>query len=281
MKRIIAVAMLMTLAHAGFADDAAGAAVAEARQLPPVGTAWCYTSDGHSAGSVTLASVTDGVVTYRMGTGPNAHEIRERVDDYTLINPNRKGTARLLHFPLKTGVQWHDAYDATVTARVGAAGLWQYDYREDATSRVVGTEKLSVAAGTFDTFVVERFIAWTKSNPRALGDGLKGLMQCDSAACAVSGYSKEVLWYAPTVGRAVPRAYVQSGDPNLDRWDSREILKQGASLVTELTAFGPAATCQAAKTHFAYRNPDAPLYGFALHPNNTWEFLMIKSLVID
>jgi hypothetical protein len=55
---------------------------------------------------------------------------------------------------------------------------------------------------------------------------------------------------------------------------SADMLRNAAAFVTELVAYGPGASCQAAPAPLAGRLPSAPAPGFAPLMNDTWEFLM-------
>lgn len=277
---------------AGAADDAAQApapasatveqdsaaapfalAPALARRLPPVGTTWCYSSGPHAGASMTLSAVDGDIATYRLDDAPSQPSIRERIGAYSLIDATRHGERRILAFPLAKGKQWRDDYEQTVTAG-GARMPYRYRLQVKSTSDVTGAERVTTAAGTFDTFVVERNIDWTRSAPKALDDALHG-ERCASPACSVAGVAREVTWYAPSVGRAVLRAYLRGGDFMwLGSGGSADMLRNAAAFVTELVAYGPGASCQAAPAPLAGRLPSAPAPGFAPLMNDTWEFLM-------
>lgn len=227
---------------------------------------------------MTLKSVRSGLASYDLG-GPNATmRIDEQIDTYTPVNATRHGQRQLLVFPLSKGKKWSDEFSENITSHPGGDAEWQYAYHAISQSHVIGTEKRHVGAGTFDTFVIERNTAWTKRDPHSASKMLRA-QHCDDADCTVTGYSKEVFWYAPSIGRAVLRAYSQSGDSDYI-WNRspEEILKDAGSLVTELVGYGRDATCGDPHPPLLARVPSAPWYGFALFMNNTWEFLMQRDV---
>ncbi len=272
----VAIALMCHGLAAGAASDTP---TAQTRTLPAAGTTWCYSvGEGHMS-AMTLKGVHNGIASYDIGpAGAASLKLDEQVDTYTPLNPGRNGERRLMVFPLKQGKQWEDRFDETVTTSLGGGHAWHYRYKAVASSEVIGTEKRQVGAGTFDTFVIARTTSWTKSAP-GTSDAALGDMHCDDRECSVSGYSKEVFWYAPSIGRAVLRAYSQSGFPQSMFDDtSAELLKNASSLVTELAGYGDDATCKATQpTRFA-AVPSAPWFGFALWPNNAWEFHMARDI---
>ncbi|MBT2792758.1 hypothetical protein [Paraburkholderia strydomiana] len=126
-------------------------------------------------------------------------------------------------------------------------------------------------------FVIERKTAWTKHSPRSGSPELRE-QHCDTDDCSVVGYSKEVLWYAPSVGRGVLRAYAQSGDKSVWDYSSDDLIRNASSLVTELVGYGNDAACAKVQPPLLARVPSAPWYGFPLLMNDTWEFLMQRDI---
>ncbi|WP_176051410.1 hypothetical protein [Burkholderia sp. BCC1644] len=274
------VAAAVALAGHGLPAGAAPAATTAAhRTLPAAGTTWCYSVGAGHVSAMTLKAVHAGVARYDIGpAGGTPLALDEHVDTYTPLNPGRNGERRLIAFPLKQGKQWEDRFDETVATTLGGGHAWHYRYKAVASSEVIGTEKRQVGGGTFDTFVIARTTSWTKSAP-GTSDAALGDMHCDDPECTVSGYSKEVFWYAPSIGRAVLRAYSQSGFPPSTFVDtSAELLKNASSLVTELVGYGDDATCKAAQPTRLAAVPSAPWFGFALWPNNAWEFQMVRDI---
>ncbi len=245
-----------------------------ARRLPPVGTTWCYSAGPQVRASMTLTGVDGDVATYTLNDAPSHPALKEQIDAYSEISPERHGERRLLAFPLEQGKQWHDTFDQTVTMG-GPQPRYRYHLRATATSTVAGTERRTTAAGTFDTIVVVRDTQWTRSAPEALADAMHD-EHCATDACTASGASRDVYWYAPALGRAVLRAYLRSGWPELPTSaDPDELLHDSASLVTELVGYGPDTNaCRAAPPAVLGRLPTTPWPGFAALPNDSWEFLM-------
>jgi len=270
--------MYLALCSAQLNATAAEVLTAPSRTLPTTGTTWCYSIGSPQPSTMTLKGVSAGIASYNIG-GPGAiTRIEEQTDTYTSVNATRHGQRKLLVFPLAKDRKWSDEFTEEITSHLGSNAEMQFTYHAISQSHVIGTEKRHVGAGTFDTFVIERNTAWTKSHPRSSSKLLQA-QQCDDADCAVTGYSKEVYWYAPSVGRAVLRAYSQSGDSDFI-WNLSpdELLNNASSLVTELVGYGRAATCGDLHPPLLARVPSAPWYGFPLFMNNTWEFLMQRNI---
>ncbi|QNK00250.1 hypothetical protein [Dyella telluris] len=254
---------------------------AQTRTLPAIGTTWCYSNGGDQPLQLTLKSVDSGVATYEMGNGgPTTVLMKERIDTYTPIRSNSTEQSRKLVFPLIKGKQWTDTVDETVTAPLGSTASWQYHYHAVVTSEVTGTEKRQVGAGTFDTIVIERYTTWTKSNPRS-SDPILHDQRCASESCSVEGVSKEILWYAPSVGRGVLRAYTQTTAAFANYSQRDDILRTASDLVTELVGYGEHQSCAATSPGSLARTPEVPWFGFPLRPNNTWEFMMQRNVAPD
>lgn len=276
-RRIFSAASLIGLCVAQ-CQAATGALSAHARTLPPAGTTWCYSIGFPKAAAMTLKGVSAGIASYDIGDAQAGMHIDEQVDTYTPRNPSRHGVRKLLVFPLATGKQWSDEFDEEVTSHLGRDTQWEYGYHAISQSHVLKTEKRQVGAGTYDTFVIERNTAWTKRNPRSSSSMLRS-MHCDDPACTVTGYSKEVFWYAPSIGRAVLRVYSQGGDSDyLWNREPDQILKDAGALVTELVDYRNDATCDAPHSPLLARTPSSPWYGFAVRENDTWEFLMQRDM---
>jgi hypothetical protein len=269
---------LAIMCHAQWATAASNSSSANARSLPPAGTTWCYSVGSGPVAPMTLKGLESGVANYEVGVGNAPLKIEEKIDTYTPINSSRHGERKLLTFPLAKGKRWSDDFDEIATARLGPDTSWQYHYHAVALSQVIGTEKKQIGAGTFDTFVIERTTTWTKRNPHSSSKMLRA-QHCEDASCTVSGFSKEVFWYAPSIGRAVLRAYSQSGDSNYV-WNRTpdDMLKDAGTLVTELVGYGSDETCKALHPTLLARTPSSPWYGFPLRMNDTWEFLMTRDM---
>lgn len=251
---------------------------AESRILPEPGTVWAYSSDGQKSTQLKLLSVKDGIVNYQFGE----HEIQENLNDYTPVSspePNRK----ILSFPLTLGKEWKGSYQKQIKVPWGEGNEWEYTYKAESSSYIAGIEKITVAGGTFDTLVIERFIHWTKSNPHHNGKPMSE-MTCATKECQVSGYTQETMWYAPSVGRGVLKAVAIAADPRIMPADAQGMLQSGNSLISELTYFGPqpAENQTMAAPKYAHKVSGAAFsQGFPLMMNNTWEFMMIHSPLIE
>lgn len=271
-------AVCLALCNSQLNATAAEVLTAASRTLPATGTTWCYSIGSPQPSTMTLKKVSAGIASYDIG-GPGAiTRIEEQTDTYASVNTTRHGQRKLLVSPLAKDRKWSDEFIEDLTSHLGSDAEWQFTYHAISQSHVIGTEKRHVGAGTFDTFVIERNTAWTKSNPHSSSKLLQ-TQQCDDSDCSVTGYSKEVYWYAPSVGRAVLRAYSQSGDSDFI-WNRSpdELLSNASSLVTELVGYGRAAACGDLHPPLHARVPSAPWYGFPLLMNNTWEFLMQRNI---
>lgn len=277
-KRIIATAFAACLlAAVQSAADASTQLSARNRTLPPPGTTWCYSIGKGQMFPMTLKGLSAGIASYDIGVGHGASVIEEQSDTYTPTNSTRKGSRRLIVFPVVKDQKWSDEFNEELTARLGQDIQWQYTYQAKSLSHVIGSERRRVGAGTFDTFVIERKTAWTKHSPRSGSPQLRE-QHCDTDDCSVVGYSKEVLWYSPSVGRGVLRAYAQSGDKTIWDYSPDELVRNASSLVTELVDYGNDAACAKVQPPLLGRVPSAPSYGFPLLMNDTWEFLMQRDI---
>lgn len=114
-----------------------------------------------------------------------------------------------VQFPLEVGKSWKVRFafnDANVTSRT------------DYTVEVVAFEKIKVAAGEFDSFVLRGRGYWT----------------CESG-CSGSGRAEQTLWYAPAVKREIKltnKSWTTQSSP----WNNNE---------RELIAWEPAAALPA------------------------------------
>lgn len=251
---------------------------AETRKMPEPGTVWAYSSNGKNHRQIQLVAVKDNIVSYRSGD----HDIQEYLNDYTPVSTPESGR-KILSFPLTLGKQWKDSYQKQVKNSWGGNAEWEYTYSAEASSYISGIEKVTVAGGTFDTLVIERFIHWTKSNPHHNGKPMTE-MTCATKDCKVSGYTKEVLWYSPSIGRGVLKAVAISGAPQLVSSGGQEMRQSANSLVSELTYFGPQPQDnQQMPTPQYAREVSASFFtqGFPLVMNNTWEFMMIHNPLIE
>lgn len=250
---------------------------ARSRTLPPPGTTWCYSTGKGQTFPMTLKGLSAGIASYDIGVGSGASVIEEHSDTYTPTNGTRHGWRRLIIFPIVQDQKWSDEFSEVLTARLGHDIQWQYAYQARSLSHVISSEARRVGAGTFDTFVIERKTAWTKRSPHSDSPGLRE-QHCETDECSVYGYSKEVLWYAPSVGRGVLRAYAQSGDKSVWDYSPEDLIRNASSLVTELVGYGNDAACSKAQPPLLGSVPSAPWHGFPLLMNDTWEFLMQRDV---
>lgn len=251
---------------------------AKTRKMPQPGTIWAYSSNGKSHRQITLLSVKDNIVNYRSGDG----DIQENLNEYTPVSTS-EFKRKILSFPLTLGKEWKDSDQKQVKVSWGENAEWEYTYDAEAISYISGIEKITVAGGTFDTLVIERMIHWTKSNPHHNGKPMAEMI-CATPNCEISGYTKEILWYAPSVGRGVLKAVAISGAPQLVSDSGQEMLRSANSLVSELTYFGPQLQDNLPMPTPKYaREVSASLFtqGFPLLMNNSWEFMMIHHPLIE
>ena len=214
--------------QAAFADDSLSA---QARPVPSAAMTWCYSVGTGPATRLRLEEVKSGIAYNKAVTSGVPHRFEERFDTFTSVNATRKGQRTVLAFPLVKDKHWRDAFDETLTSSFGGGRSWQYRYKASADSVVLGTAKIEVGAGSFDTWVIQRSTSWTKSQPRATS-ALPFDVKCGSPACSASGYSRETLWYAPAVGRVILRAYAQSGSaPWLWKQTPEDMLRDATTLV--------------------------------------------------
>lgn len=87
----------------------------------------------------------------------------------------------LFSFPLANGGRWSQSVSATLKSGQGRFPVYVQ-------SRVLGAEKLTTPAGTFDTVVIERSLR--------IGDGETSIWRSDTRQVVTE-------WYAPAVNRSV------------------------------------------------------------------------------
>jgi hypothetical protein len=109
-------------------------------------------------------------------------------------------------WPLEVGKKWGG--DATWPGPPSMAGTWKASFN----SRVVGVEKVTVAAGTFDTVKIER----------------KGRYSTNAHSGSWNGWGGEIIethWYAPAVRRAVKFTYTDTSGARILTKDETELVK--------------------------------------------------------
>ena len=177
---------------------------------------------------------------------------------------------QLLKFPFRVGSTWKDQVRCQGSG--SRPGLdYRYDYQEEAVSEVKALETVETGAGRFQAYRIERMSYWTKSN----ASSAQFTFSDPPEQRAQSGFSKELYWYAPAVGRMVLRARTQRGQKSLDWWDQtpRDFLSGAAVEIVELVAFaGPGQPLAPGRVRQA-RPCQAPFPGFETVLNNSMRFL--------
>lgn len=251
----------------------------DSRIMPNPGTVWRYSFDGKTQRQITLSEVKDNIVIYQAG----ARKVEENLHDFTWVSPeefNRK----ILSFPLTPGKTWKNSYQAQIKVPSPAGQEWEYTYKAKSTSYISAVEKITVTGGTFDTLVIERMIHWTKSNPHYTGTHPESQMVCGGDSCELEGYTSEIMWYAPAIGRDVLKIVEMSGSPMLISRSSQSALKNSNAFISELTGYGSQLTINKPllTMKYAHEIPEnAFIQGFPMMMNNTWEFAMSRHPITE
>ncbi|HBU8522246.1 hypothetical protein HCH17_05620 [Klebsiella aerogenes] len=248
------------------------------RKLPPVDTIWEYTLNGKTSNRLRLIAVKNDIATYRFENSV----IKESIRDYTFFKADHKTPSRrIFSFPLTPGKSWRENIKSVVKAPVGNKEQWQYTYTAETYSLVAGVAKITVAAGTFDTLVIEKTSHWTKSNPEWISPSTSK-MRCVTSDCEISGATKEIFWYAPAAARVILKSAQTGSKASYLLGDSDYLLTSGQKTVmTELIGFGmlPENSIPPEKARYAHPLPPYALsLGFPLLPNDSWEYMMINNL---
>lgn len=248
------------------------------RKLPAVGTVWEYTLNGKTSNLLQLTAVKNGIATYRFDNTV----MKESIGDYTFFKAdNTPPSRRILSFPLTPGKSWRENMTRVVKSPLGKNGQWQYTYTAETYSLVAGVAKITVAAGTFDTLVIEKTSHWTKSNPKWITQS-SSKMRCATSDCEVSGATKEIFWYAPTAGRVILKSAQTGSKASYLLGDSDYLLTSGIKTVmSELIGFGKSSGNSTPPEKAIYAHPLPPYalsLGFPLLPNDSWEYMMINHL---
>src|SRR5262245_36845104 len=173
--------------------DAATAQVADLAGVLP-GDRWVYevtdevTGDLRQTMTVVVLDVSENEINTRLSTR-GAERPRQivfdrnwnRIDDSSWKYKPSDGTG--MQTPLQVGKEWRFENKATSFASGTAMSI-------TGRSKVVGEEKITTIAGTFDTLKVESTIRQVKSND-----------QTKAATLTTQ------LWYAPTINRWVRKTY--------------------------------------------------------------------------
>jgi len=109
-------------------------------------------------------------------------------------------------WPLEVGKKWSGK--ATWPGPASMTGTWKASFE----SKVVGVEKITVAAGTFDAVRIES----------------KGRYSTNARSGSWNGWGGEIIetiWYAPAVRRAVKFTYTDTSGARILRKDQTELIK--------------------------------------------------------
>lgn len=165
-----------------------------------VGDSWNYTQrdlldkNQTTAVKLTVTAVSGDVVSVSVTSGDDPPI--ERQTDSTWATPTEidgeKSTYRNLDFPLTPGKHWQSAH--------GWLNRSGDPFEEDMNFTVVGPDRVTVPAGTFDAVRIDGHGAWRKLNGRA------------------NAGSTQRLWYAPSVKRIVRFENVHRGFLNKHPW---------------------------------------------------------------
>ncbi|WP_325079713.1 toxin-antitoxin system YwqK family antitoxin [Klebsiella aerogenes] len=248
------------------------------RKLPEIDTIWEYTFNGKTSNRLKLTAVKNDIATYQFDNTI----MKESIRDYAFFKADNNTPSRgILSFPLTPGKSWRENITSTVKSPLGKNGQWQYTYTAETYSVVAGVAKITVAAGTFDTLVIEKTSHWTKSKPKWITQS-SSKMRCATSDCEVSGATKEIFWYAPAAARVILKSAQTGGKANYLLGNSDYLLTSGQkTLMTELIGFGKLSEHSASPENAIYAHslpPYALSLGFPLLPNDSWEYMMINSL---
>src|SRR5262245_27887669 len=172
--------------------DAATAQVADIAGVLP-GDRWVYevtdevTGDIKQTTTVVVLDVSEKEINTRMSIrGASQRQIVfdrgwSRVDDSLWKYTPSDGTG--IKMPLRVGQDWR--FDSKATSFQSGTAM-----SVNGQSKVVGMERLTTSAGTFDTFKIETTARQINANDQTKSSTLSS-----------------TLWYAPTVNRSVRKTY--------------------------------------------------------------------------
>jgi hypothetical protein len=172
--------------------DAVTAQVADIAGVLP-GDRWVYevtdevTGDIKQTTTVVVLDVSEKEINTRMsirGAGPRQVVFDRgwsRIDDSLWKYTPSDGTG--VKMPLRVGQDWR--FDSKATSFQSGTAM-----SVNGQSKVVGTERLTTSAGTFDTFKIETTVRQINANDQTKSSTLTS-----------------TLWYAPTVNRWVRKTY--------------------------------------------------------------------------
>jgi hypothetical protein len=223
-----------------------------------------------------LESVDKDVAVYNL---PD-QKVNVQLSTQSVVNPDRLGEVRNLLFPLTLGKIWKDEWEMPVEMKGELP--WRYHYQGKSTSKVIGLEKITVAAGEYDAFVIQRVTKWTKSHPVSQNPSLRGLT-CQVKECTLAGYNQTFFWYAPQLGSIVLKAVEESENPLLLAESSAKILAARHAVIIELVYQGTKpADVDLPPTKYASLSDatDQGIVGHVFRPNNSWEYMMAGDISV-
>ncbi|WP_290903076.1 hypothetical protein [Aquabacterium sp.] len=216
---------------------------------------------------MTLVRTTKGEHTYALSNG---QEHVEFASTYTERVPTRKGSMRLIRFPLKVGDKWEDEFQEEGEFQ-SPHEHFRYIYKEKAQSKALGIETIDVAAGRFRALHIVRESGWVKLDPHDVSN-IGMTHGGDAQPVRVNGWTITHLWYAPTIGRAVMKASVRLGDPFYIPHDE-SILNLANTAVVELQAFEGQGRHCADQALLRSRQPEMYLpIGYPAAASDTWQW---------
>ena len=238
-----------------------------APQLIPE-TQWRYQSSPEFPQTVLTFKQTDGDLNhYAVG---DAGPLTESASHYTATVPSRKGLKQLIRFPFRLNDRWNDDFTEVGEYR-REHEHYVYQYHEMAYSKVAAIESVTVAAGTFMAYRIDRTAYWEKTQPRALEDDQQGRPLAE-ASFKVDGTTLSQIWYVPALGRAVLRAQLRLGDSYYASSKDR-LLDWGNTLVIELVEWTQGNHHCARQPHVKGRYPEQYLpIGYAVAALDSWEW---------
>lgn len=245
---------------------------ASAPTLAP-GVEWTYSSgEGWPLTPLRLAKIDGNRAEYLVD---GRYPYQENWASYADVNPLRKGEKTLLRFPFQVGEYWTDTFSEPGEYQ-GPFGHFLYRYEESATSTVQAVEDVTVAAGTFKTIRVGRITHWVKTQPQAL-DQQKRTVINKMRPVKAEGYVLTQMWYAPSLGRVVLKATLHIGDAFYAH-AAEGVLNDNHRSVVELVSYRAGDTVCGGGKPLQARQPEMyfPL-GYDVIPTDTWEWALRTS----
>lgn len=230
--------------------------------LPPVGTGWLYQHDGNPPLKLVLDKVGKTTATFSVMARP-PYTLKQTLATYA--SPGQaQGTP--LKFPLVPGKQWTDHIDTTLKRYGPDHSTLSFHYRASAHSQVLKVMPITLGAGTFTVWVVDRHIRWTKDHPKGRGAFFKHMKGAD---VTVSGATRNILWYAPSVGRVVLKAHKVAGGTRMFSDSPHDFIHSARTALTELVGVGMHPVAHKARLAHQRRHH---WRGFKLYSSNNYGF---------